>query len=141
VSIRRRGYLIPFLFAALVILACAAPAVTAKQVLGRVDTWSPHRDVSTQGWTTVAASQNLGTGTDNNWGPSRKYRADNDRTVFRRQLQYGESDYPGSKRLTRNKFFDTLGDYSDHVDLRWKWRGPTGHRYRYITGITAILAG
>jgi hypothetical protein len=128
-----------FMLCVLVVLGCSAPAVSAAVLLGRVDKWSPHGNASNKGWTSVTASVNLGSV---EWGPPKKFRARNDKTVFSRQIRPSEDEFPGDDvSLSRNKFFRILGGYHSYVDIRWTWRGAESHRYRYIVSMRAIIAG
>jgi len=114
-------------------LGLAASSASAAELLGRVDKWSPHGEAPVSGWTKVKASKNLGF---MEWGPSKAFRAKNNQTVFRQQ-----SDSGTAVKISRNKFFRVLGSYHGYISMSWKWRGPQGHRYRYIVSICAIRAG
>jgi hypothetical protein len=124
-----------FAFLAALVLASTAAAASAAELGGRVDKWSPHGKAPLSGWTTVKASENLGS-SPMTWGPSRRYRARNNKTVFGMQ-----DDYGAVVKISRNKFFRVLGSYKNNVSITWKWRGREGSRYRFIVRICAIHAG
>ncbi len=132
-SIRSR-VVVSMVLASILILSSAQLAFAAV-LGGELLSWSPVGNASTHGWTTVYARANYGTA-PMRWGPSVRFRADNDRTAF-----YDVNSSGQSVKMSRNRFFKRVRRHHA-IEIRWVWRTDShGRRYRYIKSIRGIIAG